>query len=119
LTQKEEDSKYSCLPVFEHIQKNIFGCGNLNWKQTKSSSNQYIELRSSGLSNDLSQIHNYFDNFILKTSKINSFLLQKEVIYRLKNSKKITCSFNKGKYLEQLISLIKHSIKKNKGYKKD
>lgn len=112
LTQKE-NLNHSCFFVFDHIQKNIFQCGHLNLKGSDLKKNSYIELRSSSLSKDLFSIHAYYNNFILKTSKINSFLLQKEIIYRLKEWKE--SKVGEAKKKEQLLSLIKHSTKTNKG----
>ena len=116
LTQKTS-KKYCCIEIFEHIKNNIFNCGIIRSKVNISSSESlYLEIRSSNLLKGLPLIHNYFNNFTLRTSKINNFLLQKEVVLKFKEfrNKKYLISSLKEQDKEQLINLIKHNLKNKK-----
>lgn len=104
LTQKEI-AKYSCENVFNIIKKDIFKDSHISLKKSKNTTSLFLSIRTSSLKKGLFQVHNYFDKFILKTSKIHDFLLQKQVLSKFNQVKD---SSDK----EQLLNLIKQNRKK-------
>ena len=110
LTQKE-NKNHSCQNVFNVIRKDILKAGYLNFKKSKNTNSIYISIRSSSIKKDLYQLHKYFNQFILKTSKIYDFVLQKEIILRFNESSNFSDK-------EELINLIKHNKKNSSNRKK-
>jgi hypothetical protein len=104
LTQKET-AKYSCENVFNIIKKNILEDSYITFKKSKNTTSIFLSIRTSSLKKGLFQVHKYFDKFILKTSKIHDFLLQKQVLLKFNQIKNLSDK-------EQLINLIKHNRKK-------
>lgn len=66
--------------VLDHIKNNIFGCGTIQ----KVDKNKVIDLRVNGLKNII-KLFPYFDKFVLKTLKYNSYLRFKDMVERIKN----------------------------------
>jgi len=110
LTQKENEN-YSCKNVFSAIKKDILKAGYLNFKKSKNTNSVYISVRSSSIKKDLYEVHKYFNQFTLKTSKIYDFLLQKEILFRFNESGNLSDR-------EELINLIKHNKKNSSNRKK-
>ena len=73
-------SSCNIYDVFTHIKDQIFGCGSIQ----KSHQKGVIDIRVNGLKH-VKKIYPYFDKFILKTNKYNSYLIFKEMNKRLEN----------------------------------
>lgn len=76
LTQKT-NLNCNTYEVLDHIKNNIFGCGTIH-------KNKVIGLRVEGLKNII-KLFPYFNKFVLRTFKYNSYLRFKDIVERIKN----------------------------------
>ena len=110
---QKENKNYSCQTVFTVIKNDILKSGFLYFKESKNTNTIYISVRSSSIKKGLIHVHNYFNKFTLKTSKIYDYLLQKEILLKFNQTDSLSDK-------EQLINLIKHnkrlSYNRKKGY---